>query len=169
MILVTFDESQSYTTVNRVFGVLLGGAVPSNLVGTTDSNYYNHYSDIATVEANWGLHTLGRWDVGANVFNWVAAKTGDITRTNTAITGSNPTRFQRSSFAGPFNQNFETAQYPAPNVSLVSQGTGRTVLPAIVSTWEGYQCTDCDYYTDTVVIPDGDNPPPGYDENTVEQ
>lgn len=40
LILVTFDENHSYTTQNRVLGILLGGAVPANLVGTTDSNYY---------------------------------------------------------------------------------------------------------------------------------
>ena len=45
---------------NRVFSILLGGAVPESLHGTTDKQFYNHYSDIATVEANWNLHTLGR-------------------------------------------------------------------------------------------------------------
>jgi len=36
-----------------VFSVLLGDAVPTELEGTTDGNYYNHYSEISTVEANW--------------------------------------------------------------------------------------------------------------------
>jgi acid phosphatase len=36
-----------------VFSVLLGDAVPAELEGTTDDNYYNHYSEISTVEANW--------------------------------------------------------------------------------------------------------------------
>lgn len=49
-------------------------------VGTVDTNYYNHYSEISTVEANWDLNTLGRWDVGANVYATVAAKTGDKVR-----------------------------------------------------------------------------------------
>jgi hypothetical protein len=40
LILVTFDENHSYTSPNRVFSILLGGAVPQFLHGTTDSNYY---------------------------------------------------------------------------------------------------------------------------------
>jgi acid phosphatase len=36
-----------------VFSVLLGDAVPTELEGTADGNYYNHYSEISTIEANW--------------------------------------------------------------------------------------------------------------------
>jgi hypothetical protein len=44
---------ENYAIQNRVFSVLLGDAVPEELEGTTDDNYYNHYSEISTVEANW--------------------------------------------------------------------------------------------------------------------
>lgn len=37
---MTFDENHSYTRQNRVFSILLGGAVPKELVGTTDSAFY---------------------------------------------------------------------------------------------------------------------------------
>ena len=40
LILVTFDENHSYPIQNRIFGVLLGGAVPKELHGTVDDNYY---------------------------------------------------------------------------------------------------------------------------------
>jgi acid phosphatase len=53
LVLLTFDENETYSIQNRVFSVLLGDAVPKELVGTTDDNYYNHYSEISTVEANW--------------------------------------------------------------------------------------------------------------------
>ena len=53
LILITFDENETYTIQNRVFSILLGDAVPKHLVGTTDNSYYNHYSELATVEANW--------------------------------------------------------------------------------------------------------------------
>lgn len=96
LILITFDENHTYQRANRVFSILLGGAVPTELVGTTDSHYYNHYSELSTVEANWNLHTLGRWDVGANVFDLVAKKTGDIYRPNHAATGHHPTMFYNS-------------------------------------------------------------------------
>jgi len=167
LILLTFDENHTYTIGNRVFSMLLGGAVPRNLVGTTDSQYYNHYSDIATVEANWDLHTLGRWDVGANVFKVVADQTGDIYRPVDEITGSNPTQFLNSSFAGPFNEDFSTAPYPIPNVHIRSPQTGRTVLPSIVEKYgnPALQSSQQMYYNDSQIIPDGQQPPAGYAVN----
>ncbi len=137
LILVTFDENETSHHRNRVFSFLVGGAVPEHLVGTTDEQFYNHYSEISTVEANWDLHTLGRWDVGANVFKLVAEHTGDIYRANMGALGEPSTHFYNASFAGPFNDGFEKALYPAPNLDLKSPKTGRTVLPAIVEQWEG--------------------------------
>jgi acid phosphatase len=43
LVLVTFDENHSYTSQNRVFSILLGGAVPESLHGTTDSNFYGTF------------------------------------------------------------------------------------------------------------------------------
>ena len=61
LILVTFDENHTSQRANRVFSFLLGGAIPARSVGTVDKTFYNHYSELSTVEANWALHTLGRW------------------------------------------------------------------------------------------------------------
>ncbi|CAE7010124.1 hypothetical protein P3342_003150 [Pyrenophora teres f. teres] len=80
LILITFDENDSYAKKNHVVAILLGDTIPAKLIGTTDTAYYNHYSGLATVEANWNLHTLGSWDVGANVFGVVAEKTGNAIR-----------------------------------------------------------------------------------------
>jgi acid phosphatase len=77
LVLITFDENETYSIRNNIFSILIGDSIPDDLVGTSDDNYYNHYSEISTVEANWDLYTLGRWDVGANVFANVAAHTGD--------------------------------------------------------------------------------------------
>jgi hypothetical protein len=49
LVMVTFDENHTYGKQNRVVGILLGDAVPAQLVGTTDDTFYNHYSEIATV------------------------------------------------------------------------------------------------------------------------
>src|ERR1700753_1730883 len=76
LVLLTFDESETYPEPNKMFSILLGGAIPDNLKGTTDDTFYNHYSTISTVSANWGLPSLGRWDCGANIFALVANKTG---------------------------------------------------------------------------------------------
>lgn len=161
LVLLTFDENENYALENRVLGILLGDAVPSDKVGTTDSNYYNHYSELATVEANWGLPTLGRWDVGANVFDLVAQKTGDTLRPNTKITSANPTHFQNLSYAGPFNDENSYRPFPAPNTSLVRNG--RAVAPWIVAAYGHDKST---YYTDTVEIPEGLFPPKGYEVDT---
>lgn len=146
---------------------MLGGAVPEALEGTTDDQFYDHYSDISTVEANWGLHTLGRWDVGANVFKLVAQHTGDIYRSWDAVAGSNPTVFLNSSFAGPFNTGFQNASYPVPNVLAVSPATFRTVLPSIQAEYAWTQNSKQMYYNNGVQIPDGQHPPKGYAVNNV--
>lgn len=160
LVLITFDENHTYTLANRVMGILLGDAVPSKLHGTTDSTFYDHYSEIATVEANWGLHTLGRWDVGANVFDLVAKKTGDKNTAWPAVTSANPTRFLNESFPGPFNSVNSSVPYPVPNSLLFR--AGRTVLPKVVLQWGLKQLQQRSYYRNTVQIPDGLNPPAGW-------
>ena len=157
LVLVTFDENHTYTEQNRVLAILLGDAVPSNLVGTKDSTFYNHYSGIATVEANWDLNTLGRWDVGANVFSLVASETGDKLRTWDAVTGPNPTRYLNESYAGPLNSHNSKVPFPAPNLTMTMNG--RTVLPAVQTQWGSAGSM---IYDDGIEIPDGMFPPQGY-------
>ena len=62
LIVLTFDETETYTVNNQVFTLLLGGVIPESSRGTVDSTYYTHYSCLSTVEANWGLGSLGRGD-----------------------------------------------------------------------------------------------------------
>lgn len=158
-------------------GILLGSAVPDHLVGTTDDNYYNHYSELASVEANWNLHTLGRWDVGANVWKFVAHETGDVVRQwNPQIAnGSFESYLWNQSYGGVFSSaNDTTHTYVAPNLQL--QRNGRTVLPAIASLWgncgnqtkggyhngNGSTCGLPSYYRDIIELPDDVHPPPGF-------
>lgn len=63
-----FDETESYTSTNDVFSVLLGDAVPTSSQGTTDGTAYTHYSMLSTVENNWDLGSLGQGDEGAATF-----------------------------------------------------------------------------------------------------
>jgi hypothetical protein len=67
LIILTFDEGLTSGT-NQVYSVLLGGAVSSAKVGTTDNTAYNHYSLLKTVETNWALGNLGENDVSATAF-----------------------------------------------------------------------------------------------------
>lgn len=164
---------------NHVAGILLGSAVPPNLVGTVDDNYYNHYSELASIEANWDLHTLGRWDVGANVWEFVGKKTGDVIRQwNPQIAhGSFDSYLWNQSYGGVFsNANDTTHTYVAPNLHI--QRNGRTVLPAIADVWSGCEngshsptkgkgdndsCSSLPaYYRDIIELPDAFHPPQGF-------
>lgn len=160
LVLVTFDENSSYAIQNRVLALLLGDAIPAHLVGTTDTSFYTHYSELATVEANWALDTLGRWDVGANVFAVVANQTGDTVRAwDDETYGPLEARFYNQSYDGVFNDVASYPVYPAPNVNLESP-SGRTVASAIKATW--VDSTNPDYYTAEIEVADGLNPPALY-------
>jgi hypothetical protein len=65
LIILTFDECENYALPNRVYTVLLGGAVSAGLIGTSNGTSFNHYSLTKTVEDNWNLGNLGQDDVGA--------------------------------------------------------------------------------------------------------
>lgn len=115
LVLLTFDESHTYPKPNRIFSILLGGAVPEHLKGTEDDTFYTHYSTIASLSANWGLPSLGRWDCGANIFQLVAEKTGyvnyDVDTTNLYLNETTP---------GPLSTNHYseyTPEWPIPATS----------------------------------------------------
>ena len=83
LVVITFDETETYTVANRVYTLLLGDVI-ADLKNTTDSTFYTHYSILSTVEANWDLGNLGRQDTNMtvnNVFD-VVAKAANITTNN---------------------------------------------------------------------------------------
>ncbi len=63
-----FDETESYISNNQVFSVLFGDALSASKHGTEDNTAYTHYSQMATVEKNWGLGNLGLSDSMAAAF-----------------------------------------------------------------------------------------------------
>lgn len=99
------------------------------------------------------LYTLGRWDVGANVFANVASQTGDRLR-KWSTTPALSNRFFNSSYSGIFNSKTWAPQ-PVPDSH--SRRNGRTTLPSIKAYWEPQQ--DKNYYHGQLEIPDGANPP----------
>lgn len=153
MILITFDENETYAEQNHIYAVLLGDALPEHLVNTTDNNYYNHYSQISSVCANWNLHTLGRYDVGANVFSVIAEKTGDKIRKWSK--GALENRFFNHSYPGILAAKVGWAPQPPPNTKLTVRGNKRTVLPSIVKEWKGKD--KATPYDGCLEIPDGYN------------
>lgn len=159
LVVITWDENETYTNRNQILAILIGDAVPKNLVGTTDSTYYNHYSEIATVQANWDLPTLGRWDVGANVYQMVADKTGDKNRQwsiDTKITDY----YWNVSYAGYFNSKGGNSRYPAPNLKLDGSAHGRNIWSGIKKVWANSDAPT--YYKDAIEVNDGLHSPAGY-------
>jgi acid phosphatase len=157
LVILTFDENHTYTQQNRIVGILLGDAIPKKLVGTTDSNFYNHYSEIATVQANWGLDTLGRWDVGANVFDFVAQKTGDDVR---HWSGKTPLSqmYWNASYAGKLNKGNTSVPWPIPATKL--NHNGRKVADVVKKTWGSLEKDSA--YTTALEVPDGLHPEPEF-------
>lgn len=67
LVVITFDESVPHAD-NHIYTTLLGKGVKA---GSTQSERYNHYSLLRTVEENFNLGTLGRFDATANWFTFL--------------------------------------------------------------------------------------------------
>ncbi|KAK3314682.1 phosphoesterase family-domain-containing protein [Apodospora peruviana] len=142
LIMLTFDESETYSEPNHIVTLLLGNAIPEELKGTEDHVFYTHYSILSTVEYNWGLPHLGRYDVGANVFRWVGEMTGyDRFKdpTNAAMVDNSV------SYAGILSADpAKRLPIPVPNMYLVG-ASGISVLESIRATWETFPYQDTPY------------------------
>ncbi|PVH95944.1 hypothetical protein DM02DRAFT_689090 [Periconia macrospinosa] len=176
LIYITWQANNEFHQArNHVAGILLGSAVPQKDKGTKDDVFYTHYSDISTVEANWDLHHLGRWDVGANVWKSVGERTGDAPRPwNSRIAGAPLEEYYwNQSYGGVFSSTiYQTNTYVAPNLKL--ERNGRTILPLVRHIWEdncraptfefppGRYCLP-DYYQDIIEVPDAVHPPKGFE------
>ncbi|EFQ31007.1 phosphoesterase [Colletotrichum graminicola] len=164
LVYITWQANGQYPLArNHVAGILLGSAIPSYLVGTSDSAYYNHYSEMSSVQANWNLHTLGRWDVGANVWNFIGSKTGDALRYwNETIAGDSFVNYYwNQSYGGVFSNGCNLPHsYVAPNLDILGGGY-RTVLPAIASLWYGSGLPS--YYRNIIEVNDALHPPQGFE------
>jgi len=126
LILLTFDENETYTVNNQIWALLLGGAVPTTSYGTSDSTYYTHFSALSSVQNNWGLGSLGRFDTNktmANVYSLVANKTGYQNLHVTNIPHTNLTGV----YPGPLNRNMYVP-FTAPNTSAVGAGGGKVFV-----------------------------------------
>lgn len=74
LFVITFDENDAYThrsnpsllAENRIYTVLLGAGVQP---GSTDDNYYDHFSGLALLEQEWCLGNLGKNDSVAVPFS----------------------------------------------------------------------------------------------------
>lgn len=136
LILLTFDENETYTIGNSVYSLLLGGVVPQAMKNTTDSTFYTHYSAISTVENNWDLGNLGRQDTNktlANVFNLVASVTSYHNNNLTNSSSFLPQLNITGTIPGPLNPNY-FVPYLAPNTNSTGGGSGKTFVAPNVNT-----------------------------------
>ncbi|KAI9439686.1 phosphoesterase family-domain-containing protein [Lactarius indigo] len=128
LILLTFDENENSGVNNQIWATLLGGAVPAALRGTTDSTFYTHYSSLSTVQANWALGSLGRFDTNktlANVYSPVASAVGYTNQVVNPI----PILNKSGTEPGPLNPNPAlVTPYPPPDTSAVGAGGGPVVV-----------------------------------------
>ncbi|TAQ88202.1 hypothetical protein B7494_g3472 [Chlorociboria aeruginascens] len=158
LILLTYDESETYSEPNKIVSLLLGDAIPSNLKGTSDDTLYTHYSILSTLENNWNLPNLGRYDVGANVFQFMASNTGYKNHAP-----SNLANVDNSlSYAGFLNSNNVTKynDIPVPNLQLIGAG-GKAVEAGIQEDWaEG--AAQLSPYDGSGDLVDGELNPPVY-------
>ncbi|KAI0442835.1 phosphoesterase [Xylaria telfairii] len=142
LVQLTYDETEDYSQPNRIASLLMGNAVPKKLLGTTDNTFYTHFSILSTMENNWGLPNLGRFDVGANVFQLVADVTGYSNTDPPNVANVN----NSVSYPGPLNRNHSTklTAFPPPNLKLTGAG-GKPVLKKIAQTWKSQAKSDTPY------------------------
>lgn len=155
LIQLTYDETEDYSKPNRIVSLLLGNAVSDNLKGSEDDTFYTHFSIPSTMEHNWDLASLGRFDVGANVFKIAADITGYINKDPPNVATVN----NSISYPGFLNRNHTTklTLIPPPNLKLVGAG-GRSVLGSIRSEWKDHARTKTPYDGSGSVY-DGDHVP----------
>ncbi|KAA8650134.1 hypothetical protein EYZ11_008775 [Aspergillus tanneri] len=138
LILLTFDENDTYEIGNKIYSFLVGGAVPENLRGKKDDTFYTHYSIIASLSANWGLPSLGRWDCGANLLSFLADK---VNYTNWEVDTTH--LYLNETYPGPMSTgdySLYTPQWPVP----LTQGAcsaGHGILELVKQTWKGLTAT----------------------------
>jgi acid phosphatase len=146
LVLITFDESETYGEQNTVLSILLGGVIPDELKGTTDETFYDHYTQIASVEVNWDLYNLGRNDVTANIWKSLA-DAADITNNDVDIRYM----LNNDTYIGYLND--DEIALPAPNVSATNIA-GKGILPAISSVWahEYNKQVSESYFTSTTTL-----------------
>ncbi|CAG8909309.1 unnamed protein product [Penicillium egyptiacum] len=136
LVLLTFDENDTKPYPNRLFSFLVGGAVPEHLKGTTDDTFYTHYSMIASMSANWGLPSLGRWDCGANLLKMVADKTGYV---NWEVDTSNV--YLNQTYPGPMStKGHYSSKWPVP-ATKGGCSAGHGVAEIVKNTYDRLQPT----------------------------
>ncbi|KAK1458404.1 phosphoesterase [Colletotrichum cuscutae] len=130
LIQLTYDESDDHGKPNKIASLLLGSALPQDRRGTEDKTFYTHYSMLSTVQFNWETPNLGRYDVGANIFQFVQDLGSRV-----LVPNKDPPNMasvnNSESYFGPLNGDASKFRpYPPPNLAL----NGSSGLPILEHT-----------------------------------
>jgi len=158
LIMLTFDENEGKAGPNHIMTLLLGSAIPGEKKGTTDDTFYTHYSILSSLQENWALPHLGRYDVGANVFNFMTAKVVGSKNKEPANAASVDNSV---SYPGPLHDEpSKRAAYPPPNLKLKGVN-GLPILNQVRLRWASQGGVDTPYDGSGNVY-DGDRNMPVY-------
>jgi hypothetical protein len=145
---VTFDENEDYQAANQVYSLLLGDAIPQALRGTNDSTFYTHYSQLSTVQANWGLYNLGRQDTNKSVSNVFGFTANATNYTNVDITNYPLNNISEGGYYN--NQTLLQSPIPSPNISAV--GAGGSILPILTKPQTTTQASRARHITNASIV-----------------
>ena len=158
LVMLTFDENEGSSGPNHIMTLLLGSAIPDDKKGTTDDTFYTHYSMLSSIQENWALPHLGRYDVGANIFNFMTAKTVGSKNKEPANAASVDNSI---SYPGPLNDDTtKQTPYPPPNSKLIGVN-GLPILDSVRQRWASQSGVDTPYDGSGNVY-DGDQNMPVY-------
>lgn len=165
MVLITWDENETYNIRNNILGILIGDAIPEELVGTGDDNFYTHYSELATVEANWDLPSDAGTSAPMCTSGWPispATASASSNRTKKRISMAGTRRLLGASGRRRKTNYTVNRIFPAPNLKLDENNSkGRPILQSVKDTWA--HSDHPTYYVDSIGPVDGLNPPEGYE------
>ncbi|KAH6676103.1 phosphoesterase [Plectosphaerella plurivora] len=145
LVVLTYDEAGDEEGPNKVMTLLLGTSFGPNTKGTEDSTFYTHYSMLSTLEFNWQMPNLGRYDVGANIFQYVQNLGSKV-----LVPNKDPSNMGKvnndASYTGPLNSKNagKKIPYPPPNLGLMGS-SGLAVLDHVVGLWNIHAKDDSPY------------------------
>jgi len=158
LIMLTFDESEGYAGPNHIITILLGSAIPDDKKGTVDDTFYTHYSILSSIEDNWVLPHLGRYDVGANVFDFMKAHGAGFKNKEPPNAASVNNSV---SYPGALHDEADKRiPFPPPNAKLTGVG-GLPILDSVRLRWASQSGVDTPYDGSGNVY-DGDRNMPVY-------
>ena len=158
LVMLTLDENEGRSGPNHIITLLLGSAIPDDKKGTVDNTFYTHYSMLSSIQDNWSLPHLGRYDVGANIFNFMTAKIVGSKNTEPANAASVDNSV---SYPGALhNETSKRVPYPPPNAKLIGV-SGLPILDSVRLRWSSQSGADTPYDGSGNVY-DGDRNMPVY-------